>query len=274
MEHFEECLRKTEELLIVRNYSRSTQKSYLACLREYLGLKHYDYRVPDVEHIKRFLIEKQEKGYSSQSVNVYLNAIKFFYYRVAKSYKKIDLQFAKRPKKLPVVLSRAEVERILDSIANRKHRLLVALAYSAGLRVSEVVGLRLRDVNLEELTIHIKEAKGRKDRISLISKKLCGELRWVMDGKGASDYVFDSQRGGKLTTRTAGKIFGMAMRKAGIQKAATFHSLRHSFATHLLENGTDVRYVQVLLGHSNIRTTELYTAVTNPALKRIKSPLG
>ncbi|MFH0838529.1 MAG: tyrosine-type recombinase/integrase [Patescibacteria group bacterium] len=267
-----ECLERTKDVLTLRNYSRSTAKSYLACLREYLGLKHYDYREPDVEHIKRFLIEKQERGYSSQSVNVYLNAIKFYYYKVAKSYKKIDLQFAKRSKRLPVVLSREEIAGILKVIQNRKHRLLVALAYGAGLRVSEAVSLRVRDIQLEELTIHIKEAKGRKDRISLVSNKLCEELRWQMNGKQAGDFVFDSQRGGRLTTRTAGKIFENGLRNACIRKAATFHSLRHSFATHLLENGTDVRYVQALLGHSNITTTQIYTAVTNPILKQIKSP--
>ena len=162
MRNVEECLKKTEELLKVRNYSRSTAKSYLACLREYLGLKHDRYRMSDVDDIKRFLVEKQEKGYSSQTINLYLNAIKFYYYKVAKSYKKIDLQFAKRSKKLPVVLSRGEVERVLKEIVNRKHRLLVALAYSAGLRVSEAVGLRVQDVSLAELTIHIKEAKGRR----------------------------------------------------------------------------------------------------------------
>jgi integrase/recombinase XerD len=269
----EECLNKTEDLLKVRNYSQSTAKSYLACLREYLSLKHDDYLVPDTEHIKRFLINKQERNYSSQTINLYLNAIKFYYYRVAGSYKKIDLQFAKRSKKLPVVLSREEIGRMLETISNRKHRLLVSLAYSAGLRVSEAVGLRVRDVQLEELTIHIKEAKGKKDRISLISDKLKEELAAQMLGKEKGDYVFDSQRGGRLTTRTAGKIVETALRKAGVQKAATFHSLRHSFATHLLENGTDIRYVQVLLGHSSITTTQLYTAVTNPVLKQIKSPL-
>lgn len=259
--------------LVLRNYSPRTVKNYLACLREYFGLKHYDFQDPDREHIKRFLIDKQEKGYSSQTINLYLNAIKFYYYKVVKSYKKIDLQFAKRSKKLPVVLSRDEVGRMIEVIGNRKHRLLISLAYSAGLRVSEAVSLRVGDVNIDELTIHIKEAKGKKDRISLISEKLCDELRWLIDGKMTGDYVFDSQQGGRLTTRTAGKIFQNALRKVCIQKSATFHSLRHSFATHLLENGTDVRYVQVLLGHSSIRTTELYTAVTNPALKRIKSPL-
>jgi len=269
----EQLLSEVRNELAVRNYSPSTVKNYLACLREYFKLRHYDLRNPDREHIRRFLLERQERGYSSQTINLYLNAIKFYYYKVAGSYKKIDLQFAKRSKKLPVVLSREEISRMIAVIANRKHRLLIALAYGAGLRVSEAVSLRVGDVNVDELTIHIKEAKGKKDRISLISEKLCNDLRFQMSDRGPNDYVFESQWGGKLTTRTAGKIFKNALMNAGILKLATFHSLRHSFATHLLENGTDVRYVQALLGHNNIRTTQLYTAVTNPALRQIKSPL-
>ena len=269
----DELLSEVRDELRVRNYSPKTIKNYLSCLNEYFGLKHDDFCDPDREHIKRYLLDKQEKGYSSQTINLHLNAIKFYYYKVAKSYKKIGLQFAKRSKKLPVVLSREEIARIIKAIKNRKHRLLISLAYGAGLRVSEAVSLKIRDVNLDELTLHIKEAKGKKDRITLISEKLCSELSWQMDDKQAGDYVFDSQRGGKLATRTAAKIFDAAMAKAGVIKPATFHSLRHSFATHLLENGTDIRYVQSLLGHSSITTTQIYTAVTNPILKQIRSPL-
>jgi len=269
----DELLDEVRDELNVRNYSPKTVKNYLWCLKDYFSLRHDDFRNPDREHIKKYLLAKQEKGYSPQTINLHLNAIRFYYYKVAKSYKKIDLQFAKRSKKLPVVLSRKEIARLIKTIVNRKHKLLISLAYGAGLRISEVVNLRVMDVQIYELTLHVKEAKGKKDRITLISEKLCDELRWQMHTKKAGDYVFESQRGGKLTTRTAAKVFDNAMAKAGIIKPATFHSLRHSFATHLLENGTDLRYVQSLLGHSNIKTTQLYTAVTNPMLRQIKSPL-
>ncbi len=259
--------------LRLRKYSPKTVKSYLACLDEYFSLKHYDYKNPDVEHIRRFLLEKEEKGYASQTINQYLNAIKFYFYQVAKSYIKIDIRFAKKSKRLPVILSREEIKEIIDGISNKKHKLLISLAYSAGLRISEAVSLKVKDVNLSELTLHIKEAKGKKDRITVISDKLSNDLRVQMVGKGINDYVFDSQRGGQLAIRTAGKIFKNAMYRTGIQKDATFHSLRHSFATHLLENGTDVRYVQSLLGHASIRTTQLYTQVTSLGLRGIKSPL-
>ena len=151
---------------------------------------------------------------------------------------------------------------------------MITLAYGAGLRISEVMDLRVRDMLLDELTLHIKEAKGKKDCITLIPEKLKEDLRSLIAGKEGGDYVFASERGGKLSERTAQKVFERALHAAHITKPATFHSLRHSFATHLLENGVDIRYVQELLGHANIRTTQLYTQVTNPSLKNIKSPLS
>ncbi|MDD5748382.1 MAG: tyrosine-type recombinase/integrase [Actinomycetota bacterium] len=183
------------------------------------------------------------------------------------------MKFAKRSKKLPIVLSREEIKNIIDAIRNPKHKLIISLAYGAGLRISEVVNLKVKDVNLEELTIHLKNAKGKKDRITIFPEKIKTKLQNLIAGKNLNDYLFESERGGKLTERTAQKVFENALQKAGIKKDATFHSLRHSFATHLLENGVDVRYVQELLGHQNIRTTQIYTQVTNPKLKNIKSPL-
>ncbi len=266
-------LTRTRNELLQRNYSRATVKNYLACLRDYFEWIRFDLMKPDENMIKRFLLMKQDRGFSSQTVNVYLNAIRFYYYQVIRSPFKLNIRFAKRSNKLPVVLTHQEVLRILDCIRNPKHRLLVALAYGSGLRVSEAVGLKCKDVLLAERTIHIKEAKGKKDRLSIIPEKLMDEIQFIVLNKRPNDYLFESERGGRLTTRTAGKIFTAAKDKAGITKDATFHSLRHSFATHLLENGTDIRYVQSLLGHANIRTTQLYTQVTHNAIRKIESPL-
>jgi len=231
-----------------------------------------DFEKPDDEMIKRFLLMKQDRGYAPQTVNLYLNAIKFFYYQVMRSYFKSNIRFAKRSKKLPVVLTKDEILRILDCISNPKHRLMVALAYGSGLRISEVMSLKAKDLLLAEGTIHIKDAKGKKDRLSIIPDKLRFELEAIVLSKSPNDYLFYSERGGKLTARTVAKIFRKAKKEAGITKDATFHSLRHSFATHLLENGTDIRYVQSLLGHNNIRTTQLYTQVTHNAIRKIESP--
>ena len=226
-----------------------------------------------IKQIRSFLLEKQNQSCVSQTINLYLSAIKFYYREVIKSEIDINLKFAKRSKKLPVVLSRAEIRLLISSVQNPKHKLLIALAYGAGLRISEVVNLKVKDVQTEELTLHIKGAKGDKDRITLLSEKLCADMQMQTAGKLPDYYVFDSQRGGKLAIRTVGKVFQNALKRSGIQKEATFHSLRHSFATHLLENGTDIRFVQKLLGHNNIQTTQRYTQVTNPSLKKIKSPL-
>jgi site-specific recombinase XerD len=228
---------------------------------------------PDLSSIKNYLLEKQEKGQSSQTINVYLNAIKYFYREIFKNTVPIDIRFAKTSSKLPVVLSRIEIEKIIDSIVNKKHKLLIALSYGAGFRVSEAINLKIKDINLAELTIHLKEAKGKKDRITIFPEKLCSNLTEIIALRDKNDYVFSSERGGKLTERTAQKVFENGLKNARINKEATFHSLRHSFATHLLENGVDVRFVQELLGHANIRTTQLYTKVTNPSIRKIKSPL-
>jgi site-specific recombinase XerD len=250
----QEYLEKTKQELRLRNYSFKTIKAYLSCLREYFDFKKFNLEKIDEEKIKQFLLNKQSKNYSSQTVNLYLNAIKFFYREILKIPQKINLKFAKRSKKLPIVLSREEIKNIIESIKNQKHKLIISLAYGAGLRISEVVNLKVKDVNLEELTIHLKDAKGKKDRITIFPEKIKIDLLSLITDKNLNDYVFESERGGKLTERTAQKIFENAIRKVSIKKDATFHSLRHSFATHLLENGVDVRYVQELLGHRNIRS--------------------
>lgn len=268
-----EYLQKTKNELKLRNYSPKTIKSYLTCIEDYLSSKKDNPQSVDVDSIKNFLLAKKEAGLSSQTVNLYLYSIKFFYSDIIKSHSKIDLKFAKTSNKLPVVLSRNEIENITNNIANTKHKLIISLAYAAGLRVSEVVNLKIKDIDFNELTIHLKNAKGNKDRITIFPEKLKNNIINLTAGKLGNNYLFESDRGGKLTERTAQKVFENALQKTKIQKDATFHSLRHSFATHLLENGVDVRYVQELLGHTNIRTTQLYTKVTNPSIKKIKSPL-
>ncbi len=265
-------LARTENELRLRNYSRKTIKGYLSCLGDFLSVCKNPERL-DIDLIKKYLLEKFNKGFSPQTVNLYLNSIKYFYRDVLKNPRNIDLKFAKKSKKLPVVLSRQEIGKIIDNISNSKHKLLISLAYAAGFRVSEVINLRIKDININELTIHIKVAKGNKDRITIFPEKLKNDILNLIENKDQDDYLFESERGGKLSERTAQKIFENALRKSGVKKDATFHSLRHSFATHLLENGVDVRYVQELLGHQNIRTTQLYTKVTNPMIKNIRSPL-
>lgn len=157
--------------------------------------------------IEKYVLEKVDKGQSSQTVNSALNSIKFFYKEVLKKKEKIDLKFSKRSKKIPVVLSRKEIEAILGVIANRKYYLAVALSYAAGLRISEVQNLRVRDIDLGEFMIHIKEAKGKKDRITLFPERLLCDLQNSLARKKEDAFTFDSNRGGKLTNRSFQAVF-------------------------------------------------------------------
>lgn len=270
----QELLGKIKNELQLRNFSPKTIKSYLGCLTDYFKFIKIIKKEPELDLIKKYLLEKQDKGQSSQTVNLHLQAIKYFYREVCKSRECIDMKFAKTASRLPVVLSRKEIDNIIKNIKNQKHKLMVALAYGCGLRVSEVVKLKIKDIDLDELVIHIIGAKGNKDRITVFPEKLKNDITNMTVGKNSNEYLFASQLGGKLTERTAQIVFEKGLKKAKILKDATFHSLRHSFATHLLENGTDVRYVQELLGHANIRTTQIYTKVTNPSIRNIKSPFN
>ncbi len=267
--HIDQTVRE----LKIRNYSPKTVKAYVYGIREYLIYKNTDFHVYSEESVKDYLHMLEQRGVSAQTRNVCLNAIKFFYCAVVRSVSGVEVRSAKKSRSLPVVLSRDEIKTIVDSTRNAKHRLLISLAYGAGLRVSEAVNLRTGDIDTNELTVRVQGGKGNKDRLTLFPGRLADDMRNMQAGKSADDFVFASERGGPLTARTAQKIFEQALARSGIKKNATFHSLRHSFATHLLENGVDIRYVQELLGHSNIRTTQLYTQVTNPMLRNIKSPL-
>jgi site-specific recombinase XerD len=269
----QQILKNVERELKLRNYSSKTVKAYLFCIKKYLKYKRTGFDQLDEENIKDYLLKMQDEGKSSQTINLHLNAIKYLYREVLKNYQKINIKFAKRSQKLPITLSREEINKIINSITNPKHKMIVSLSYGAGLRISETQNLKISDIDIAEKTIFIKDAKGKKDRITVLPEKIIADLSKTLIYQKPNDVLFESERGGKLSTRTLEKIFENALKKSGCNKSATFHSLRHSFATHLLENGTDIRYVQELLGHANIRTTQIYTHVTNPSIKNIKSPL-
>jgi len=257
----------------LKNLSKRTISAYCHAIEELYS--YYNKSPKDIseKEVKQFLLKKMDQGLSAQTISLTLNAINFLYREIYKNPLAIQIKHPKRPQKLPVLLSRIEIEKVLNSYRNKKHRLIVALSYAAGLRVSEAVSLKVGDINLSEKTLFVRAGKGQKDRRTIISEKIINDIQQLSAGKADNDYLFDSQQGGAITTRTAQKIFQQGLEKANIRKKATFHSLRHSFATHLLENGVDIRYVQELLGHKNIRTTQRYTQLTNPAFKNIISPL-
>jgi len=260
---------------VVRKYSRRTIKLYLHYNEELLKFSNktpYQISNDDVRDYLYYLSEK--KNASASTLNIVINALKFYYGEVLKREFVYEITRPKKDKKLPVVLSPEEVSGILSSVNNIKHKLILMLIYSAGLRVSEVVKLKPEDIDAERKLIHIKGAKGRKDRYTMLSDVAMKTLREYQRKYKLQTWLFLGQRKDKhISIRTVQAIFEQARDKAGIGKDVTVHSLRHSFATHLLENGVDLRYIQELLGHKHSKTTEIYTHVSNKNLREIKSPL-
>jgi len=275
-------IEKLLEDLRLQNYSPKTIKAYTSALKNLNLWLVYNYgkSLEQMDEImgRNYFLYLYNKQRSMSLIKIHRFAIYYYFNRILQ--KKIDLAFIEKTRTsthLPTVLTRQEIVSILTSLTNLKHKLIIALMYSGGLRISEVVSLRKKDFDLENLTIHIRNAKGRKDRLTVFSRRLVNDLRQIFLNKDLNSYVFTSSAdpsGEKmLSIRTVQKIFEHALSKSGIGKKATPHDLRHSFATHLLENGTDLRYIQKLLGHKNVSTTTIYTRVTSPQLKGIKSPL-
>jgi len=214
-----------------------------------------------------------DKGISPASANLALSALKFFYIEVLKNDIFKDIKHPKKEKKLPVILTKDEIRSILDLTKNKRHKLLIELLYSTGLRVNEAVSLRVKDINLAEKVAFVKYGKGKKERFVKLSSKFIKHFRSYLNRrKRDSEYIFNS-RGGHLTTRQAQRAIKNAALRAGIQKKVFCHAFRSSFATHLLDSGVDVRLIQELLGHQNLATTERYTHVSRKKLMQIKSPL-
>lgn len=204
----------------------------------------------------------EKKGAATSTLNQAINALKFYYGTVLKKKFAYEVKRHRKDKKLPVVLSQDEVAKILTSLDNVKHKALLMLVYSAGLRVGEVVRLKPEDIDDKRMLIHVRGAKGRKDRYTLLSESALKVSREYLNSYKPALWLFpgpDKER--YISIRTAQRIFEMACNRAGVKKEVTIHSLRHSFATHLLENGIDLRYIQELLGHKSSKATEIYTHV-------------
>ena len=256
-------------------YSPRTMRVYLFFNRLLCRISDKFPEEINAADIKNFLalIEK-DKNYSSSSMNLAVSAFKFFYKRILKHDFIDEQQRPSQDKNLPVVLAKSEVLKMLGMEKNIKHRILLMLAYSSGLRVSEVVVLKKEHIDIARGVIHIRLGKGRKDRITLLSEKAAGLLTQYYDFFDIQTWLFPGQIPNRpLTIRSAQKIFAKAVCRAGITKKVTIHSLRHAFATHLLESGTDIRYIQTLLGHASLRSTSRYTHVAKRSILNIKSPL-
>ena len=269
----QDYIARFEKELQYQNYSPRTVQVYLTCVKAFLDRYQKDIQQLQHSDVINFTLFLQSKKKAPKTINLYKDAIKYFVVNILQKEDFPSIKLSKTPKKLPVILSIQEIHALIEATKNPKHKLLLSLSYGAGLRVSEIVALRIQDIDLDRSTIHIKGSKGDKDRITTFPKQCLNLYQRITIGQGPDNLVIVSERWWAIDVRTAQKVFHQACQKAHITKKVSFHSLRHSFATHLLEQGVDVRYVQALLGHSNIRTTQIYTHVMQPALHRISSPL-
>ena len=269
-------LEPTRQELKLRGYSRHTHKSYCHHLLRFRRHVRCDPREAGEVEIRQYLLHLIDgAGISRAYLNQAISAIKFLYNRVMKAPLVVgDLPRPRRERRLPVVLSRADVLRLFSALDNPKHRALLMVAYSSGLRVSEVARLKVEDIDVERMMVRVHLAKGRKDRYTPLSRVALETLDAYQKGCRPKNWLFPGAREGRhLTTRSVQKVLERAREKAKLHKHITMQSLRHSYATHLLEDGTDLRYVQELLGHRRPETTMIYTHVTRKDLRRIRSPL-
>jgi integrase/recombinase XerD len=271
-----DVLKKYKELLIQKRYSNNTQRIYCNYFKDFNSyFRDNDLDKLTTEQVNNYILDLiQSKNISISQQNQRINSIKFYYEKILGRNKQYyALHRPNKEHKLPKVLSKNEVKKILDSCSNMKHYCILLLIYSAGLRRSELINLKIPDINSERMIINIIGAKGKKDRISLLSKNTLKSLRNYYKKYKPVNYLFEGVKGGKYSPSSVAKILKKASLKAGLQKNVTPHMLRHSFATHLLEQGTDLRYIQELLGHNSSKTTEIYTHVSKKAIAKIKNPV-
>ena len=258
--------------LKLRNFSGRTISSYLIHNKKFLEYVKKNENSITRKDVKEYLAHVIfDRKLSPRSAALIKAALKFYYDEVLKKGI-VDVKTPKAHKYLPTVLTKNEVRRLIDNAKTRKSRLILMTLYSSGLRISECVNLRLKDLEIDERIGWVRQGKGGKDRMFIISDSLAGILK-NYDLSNGNSYLFSNKRGLPLSSRNVQKIVNRTAQRAGIRKNVSPHTLRHSFATHLLESGTDVRKIQELLGHANLQTTQIYTRVSSESLKNVKSPL-
>jgi integrase/recombinase XerD len=262
----------------LKNLSQNTQRSYLAAVT---GLaKHYQrspLKITDKMIEDYLLYLKNDKANAPNSCGSVLTGLRFFYKNVAQKQISVDYSLRKKPRKLPTVLTMEQVWRLICAPNNLKHRLMLMTTYSAGLRASEVMALKAEHIDSERMLIKVQDAKGNKDRYTLLSEKLLAQLRSYYKNYRPKTYLFPSsfkkRKNKPLSYEAVRLIYEKARNKAGVKKGEGIHTLRHSFATHLLEAGYDIRKIQVLMGHARLSTTMIYLHVSRETLSKIPSPL-
>lgn len=265
------------ESLKLKNYSINTIRTYHNMLLRYFNHFPVDlsiinsYGAEEINEYHRQMI--QCKKYSFSTINQSINAIKYYYKEILQKPLSLEqLNVPKKEKPLPKVLTPDQLSAVISQIDNIKHKSMVLLAYSSGIRIGELLNLKVEDLDFDRRMLHIRGAKGRKDRYSILSNTVIEMLKQYIKAYGPKAYLYEGQHGGRYSNSSVQKLWKRALRAAGISETYNFHCLRHSFATHVLENGTDIRFIQQLLGHRSSRTTEIYTHVSNRYITNIKSP--
>lgn len=272
--------------MLRRSYSYRTVSTYVQCIVQFLKSCHKEPRRISKKDVTDYLDKLVARGITGNSLNVHFNALRFVLINILNKHWLLRVKFSRTAKKLPVVLSKEEVFRLINVIDNAKHKLMIKLLYSAGLRISELVNLRKRDLEFFKNYGWVRKGKGNKDRIFIIAKNIKKELERFVKNLDRDDFIFckrtrhsshissfKNKSALNLSTRTVQEIIKKARQKAGIEKNISPHTLRHSFATHLIEDGVDVIKVQRLLGHSSVETTRIYVHTANTAVLGVKSPL-
>lgn len=260
----------------LKRYSNNTVRAYVTCFEAFLN--YYSNLDPiniNEREIRSYLQRLIQEGKSNSYVNQALNSIKFYYEVVLGMPNRFySIERPRKEKKLPEVLSKEEVVATIQNTNNIKHKCIVSLLYSSGLRRNELLNLKIKDIDSKRMMVRIRNSKGNKDRYTVLSAEVLKDLKIYYKEYRPKEYLFEGAKGGRYSATSVLNIVANAARRAGIYKRISPHMLRHSFATHLLENGTDIRHIQLLLGHSSTRTTEIYTHVADRSFMKIKDLLS
>ncbi len=265
-----ESIDKLKAELKLRGFSPLTVRNYTFFVQKFIEKSAKESSSLGEDDVRAFLSEMYDTK-SKNTIMLAAASLKFFFNEVLKkNFGNIPLP--KKDKRLPEVLTKDEVVKLIEATDTIKSRLMISFLYSTGLRVSEIVNLKFDEINLADKTGWVRKGKGSKDRLFMMSESLCEDLKEYFNYKGKGNkYVFSKEK--PLTTRNIQKIIQGTSLRAGINKRVTPHTLRHSFATHLLEQGTDIRTIQTMLGHSSLSTTQVYTHISNEHLRKVKNPL-
>src|SRR3989344_2862747 len=269
----QEFLEKMKIELKISKNSEYTIKNYLKANKQLFEFSKKNPQEINEDHVKKFVAEKLSNN-ASMSIILFFSAIRYSFSNILGKDVTLNIKRPKKEKRLPTVLTKEEVKKVIEFADTDKSRLMISLMYACGFRVSEITSLRIADLNFNEKIGYIKQGKGRKDRMFNIPKFLFDELKKQSkeQAEKGQKFLFSGPKG-KLSSRNLQKIVSKAAKKAGIQKEVHCHTLRHSFATHLLENGVDIRKIQELLGHADLSTTQIYTHISTEELKKIQSPI-